>query len=161
MKVENMKKILAVTALVVILSMAGTALAGGRGRGGDVSRNKDAGDCRCMMWNKEMRNGQRFPQGEVRGGWNRDGAHGFMMGRRGWQADKPRVNVPVIPQEIKDKWAEIQKTSIDLRTELGKTPLNREKALELHAKRSSLMQEISNWHFQQRLNLLEAKTETK
>jgi len=65
-----------------------------------------------------------------------------------------RMNTPEVPQEIMEKWAEAQKMRIDLRAELGKKPIDREKALELHAKHQNLMQEISAWRFKQRLDTL-------
>jgi hypothetical protein len=73
-------------------------------------------------------------------------------GRRIWKETKG-IDVP---QEIREKWAEAQKTKIDLRLELEKTTIDRAKALELHAKHRALMQEISDWRFQQRLNSLGA-----
>ena len=68
-----------------------------------------------------------------------------------------RANAPEIPQEIREKRAEAKKTAIDLRMELGKNPVDREKAFELHTKRHNLMQEISNWHFTQKLDALTAR----
>ena len=68
-----------------------------------------------------------------------------------------RTNVPEVPQEIREKLAEAQKTAIDLRTELGKNPIDRDKALELHAKHRAIMQDISDWHFNQRLDALIAR----
>ena len=68
-----------------------------------------------------------------------------------------RVKAGEVPQEVRDKWAEAQKTAIDLRTELGRKPIDREKALELYAKHRALMQEISEWHFKQRLDALIAQ----
>jgi hypothetical protein len=67
------------------------------------------------------------------------------------------ISVSQVPQEIKDKWAEADKLAVDLRLELGKNPINRGKVLELRAKRRALKQEISDWHFNEKLNALEAK----
>jgi len=77
-----------------------------------------------------------------------------MRGKSVYRMNSKRANAPEIPQEIREKRAEAKKTAIDLRMELGKNPVDREKALELHAKRHSLMQEISNWHFTQKLDAL-------
>jgi hypothetical protein len=65
--------------------------------------------------------------------------------------------VPDVPQDIKNKWMEAQKTAIDLETELCKRPVDRAKALELHAKFHSLMRDVSDWHFKQRLDALTAR----
>ena len=79
-----------------------------------------------------------------------------MRGMSGDRMNVKKANAPEIPQEIREKRAEAKKTSIDLRMELGKNPVDREKAFELHAKRQNLMQEISNWRFTQKLDALTA-----
>jgi hypothetical protein len=40
---------------------------------------------------------------------------------------------------------------------MSRNPINREKALELYAKHSSLRREIADWHFNQRLDALGAR----
>ena len=128
------KKILIAVLLVAVLA-AGTAYAGGRKRqGGHGGR----------MWNAPMgvgmceNCGARF-----------DSPHG---GRR-----RGGINAPEVPQEIRDKMTEARKIAIDLRAELEKSPVDREKALELHAKHRALMQEISDWRFNRRLDALTAR----
>ena len=56
------------------------------------------------------------------------------------------------PQEIRDKWAEAQKIAIDLRNELGRDSIDRNRALELRTKHRAIMQEICDWRFQQILD---------
>ena len=65
-----------------------------------------------------------------------------------------RTGALEVPQEIREKFAEAQKAMIDLRTELGRNPVDREKALELHAKHRALMQEICDWRFARILDSL-------
>ena len=98
------------------------------------------------------------------GGWKKQGGHGGRMGNShmsergyGHRQNADRANAPQVPQEIRDKLTEARKTAIDLRTELGKKPVDRDKALELHAKRRALMQDISDWYFNQRLDALIAR----
>ena len=74
-----------------------------------------------------------------------------MMGNRrnaGW------ANAPEVPQEIREKWAEAQKTAIDLRLELGRNPIDRDRALELRAQHRAITQEISDWRFMRMLDAL-------
>ena len=128
----KMKKVLVAALLVTVLTIlaAGAASAGG--------------------WRR---------QGGYRGGRMWRGAYGggACCGLYGGRGYDDRANVPEIPQEIRDKLAEARKTAIDLRNELDKDPVNRDKALELHAKHGALMQEVSDWRFQQRLDALIAR----
>ena len=153
MKFTGVKKILVATVLVAALTTVGSAWAGGKK---ERAENRD-------NWNKGAWGRHHSARGEM-GRWRHKSVWGgprFMMGRMGWQAGKTGVKAFEVPQEIKEKWAEAKKTAIDLRTELSKTPISREKALELHAKHRSLVQEISDWYFLQRLDALEAKAEAK
>ena len=145
------KKVLLAALLVTVLTVlaAGMASAGGwkrqGGNGGRMWNPRMGGAC-CMMVGHGPHGGMRY--GYRRNNNDRanvDGANGNM------------TNVPEIPQEIREKLAEAQKTAIDLRTELGKKPIDRDKALELHAKHSAIMQEVSDWRFKQRLDALTAR----
>ena len=60
-----------------------------------------------------------------------------------------------IPQEIRDKQAEMQKLSIDMRAEMGKNPVDRAKAEELYTKRVALRDELSSWRMKQKLDMIE------
>ncbi|MDR1621047.1 MAG: hypothetical protein LBS00_01590 [Synergistaceae bacterium] len=99
-----------------------------------------------------LADGRRKRGGGECGGYSWMDGDGWRGARRIWNKTKG-IDVP---QEIREKWAEAQKIKIDLRTELGKTTIDRAKALELHAKHRALVQEISDWRFLQRLNALGA-----
>ena len=131
----KMKKVLLAVLLVSILTVGAASAGGWKGHGGRMRGHGMEGGV-CFMYGG-------------RGLFN--GPHGGRM--RAGRADGAKE----IPQEIREKFAEAQKTAIDLRTELGRTPLNREKALELHAKHHAIMQEICDWHFTQRLDALTDK----
>ena len=151
---ERTRKVLLAALLVAVLTVltAGMAFAGGWKRhGGNGGR----------MWNQRMGGGMGGTCC-LMGNYGPHGGRG--LGFRGnidrRNADRTnvnRANAPEITQEIREKLAEVQKTAIDLRTELGKNPIDRDKALELHAKRCALMQEVSDWHFKQRLDALTAR----
>ena len=134
----KMKKILFVfVAIIVVVSAAGTASAWGRG-GGRMRGPGSGWGGFCFEGGFGMRGGSMpYRMGSYCGFYGPDGSY-----------------APVIPQEIRDKLAEAQKTAIDLRTELGRNPVNRERALELQAQHRALMQEVHDWHFNQRLDAL-------
>ena len=119
---------------------------GREGREGRERRNREP-------QRKEWQNKEQREIGDCGAGCR---MHGMfrpgMRAHRRMNAD--RVNAREIPQEIREKWAEAQKISIDLRTELGRDSVDRDRALELHAKRRAIMQEISDWRFMQRLDRL-------
>jgi len=114
----------------------------------DKEKNKEV---KNKEWKNKEWKGNKEWQGK---GW---GKH---SGKRGktcptWgRVGSNRAVALELPQEILEKWAEAKKTAIDLKVELRKNPVNREKALELHGKRRALMQEISDWHFNQKLDAL-------
>jgi DNA-directed RNA polymerase specialized sigma subunit len=68
-----------------------------------------------------------------------------------------RMNSREIPQELREKLAEAKKTAIDLRTELARKPIDREKALELHRKHAALVQEFREWRFNKMLDSITAQ----
>ena len=140
------KKVLLAVLLVAVLTVlaAGMASAGGwKKQGGNGGR----------MWNPRMGGGMGGACYMMGGhGQRPHGGRGF-----GQRNNADGVKTPEIPQEIREKLAEAQKTAIDLRTELGKNPIDRDKALELHAKRRAIMQDISDWCFKQRLDALIAR----
>jgi hypothetical protein len=123
-----MKKVLFVVAIVLIVAMAGTALAGA---GWKKQQGRDA-------WGKGSKS-------MVCGAW---GANCLMPGGKFSKGFE-------VPQEIRDKMTEAQKIMIDLKAEFGKKPVNRETVLELHAKHFSLLQEISEWHINKQLDAAE------
>ena len=160
---RNMKRILFIVAIIAVLAVAGTALAGGHGwrrntpRGGPAYRGQGyPGNC-CMA-----QGGRQYGR---HGMMNYGGGCGMMMyGGRG--ADRtcpmwgdPRAGRGEVPQEFRDKMNEMRQTMLDLGKEWGNKPIDREKVLELHAKRFSLMQELSEWCLNHRLDALEGESE--
>ncbi len=104
---------------------------------------------------------QRHVYGQRRDGQRRDGqrmgrrgcstmeGHRFGGGRMGMWASVE------IPQEIRDKQAEMGKLSIDMRNEMGKNPIDRSKIEDLYKKRVELRNELSGWRMTQRLDMME------
>lgn len=157
-----MKKAVTAVAVVCVMCLAGTALA----------QQKEHRNQQQMNRPQVTRNIQEFhgrgprPQnvsGDIRGPHGdfrpdmpgfpgNEGRHcGFEgRGRRG------PVFTPDMPQEIRAKVAELAKLRIDLEEAMTARPLNREKALEVHAKMQKLEQEIGAWRFAQRLDRMEA-----
>lgn len=152
------------TVLVVVLLTAGSAFAwGGRDNknfgprsqaGGQQWEQRGAGQgmMDCGRGNRMMgRMGGRRSFGPT------EGQH--MMGsRRGNFGNSGRMGLWAsveIPQEIKDKQAEMGKLSIDMRNEMGKKPIDRTKIEELYKKHLELRNELSGWRFQQKLNMIE------
>ena len=131
------KKVLFAALLVAMLTMsvAGTASArgwGGRGRGGFGGG-----------W------GGGYGYGDCCGGMFYGGGP---YGGRGYGPRDGRGYVYEAPQEIREKLAEAQKVAIDLRLEFDKQPINRGKVSELREKHRAIMQEVSDWRFNNRLD---------
>jgi len=160
-------KILA-TVLVVVLLSAGSALAWGARDGKNFGPRSQEGG---QMWEQNasgrgMMNNMNGPRmsgrrscGQMHG---RDGGSRMgnrqMSSRRGNFENSGRMGMWAsveIPQEIKDKQAEMGKLSIDMRNEMGKKPIERSKIEELYKKRMELRNELSLWRMQQRLNMIE------
>ena len=79
--------------------------------------------------------------------------HGF-EGRRHMHG-KHGMFTPDMPKEIREKAAELAKLRIDLDEALSDKPLNKTKALEVHAKMQKLEQEIDSWKFEKKLERIE------
>ena len=62
---------------------------------------------------------------------------------------------PDMPKEIREKATELAKLRIDLEEAMTSRPLNKEKALEVHAKMQKVEQEVEAWRFAQRLERIE------
>jgi len=140
-----MKRILTAALLIVVLT-AGMALAKEWRSGGRKNRE---------LHGREWRNKEEVRHGKQCNECPMGGMHAGRMMKHAGRLNADRMNVNEIPQEIREKFAEAQKIMIDLRTELGKNPIDREKALELHSKHRALMQEICDWRFTQ---MLDART---
>lgn len=64
---------------------------------------------------------------------------------------------PDMPKEIREKAAELAKLRVDLEEALTSRPVNKDKALEVHAKMQTLKNEIDNWKFSKKLERIEAR----
>lgn len=127
-----MKKVLAVT-LALVICIAGAALAEQPGRN---ARHPAPARAEQRMNRPEMpgRDTPRAPR-----------------------AKRSRTFTPDMPKEIREKSAELAKLRIDLEEAMTSRPLNKEKALEVHAKMQKVKQEIATWRFTQRLERIEAR----
>ena len=68
---------------------------------------------------------------------------------------------PNMPQEIRDKVVELEKLKIDLDEALTSKPLNKAKAIEVHAKMQTVRNDIAAWRFERKLERLEKKAKSK
>ena len=66
------------------------------------------------------------------------------------------IFTPDMPKEIREKAAELAKLRIDLEEAMTSRPVNKEKALDVHAKIQKVQQDIETWRFTQRLERIEA-----
>ena len=156
-----MKKVIAVVAVVCVMFAAGSALAQQKGdRRGNAQKMPPRN-----VQQQEMRNapeffgrGPRFqnvsddfrgPRGDFRPGF--DGRHCGFEGR----GHRGPTFTPDMPKEIREKATELAKLRIDLEEAMTSRPLNKEKALEVHAKMQKVEQEVEAWRFAQRLERIE------
>ena len=68
---------------------------------------------------------------------------------------------PDMPKEIRAKVVELEKLRIDLDEALSSKPVNKAKALEVHAKMQPLKNDLENWRFERRLEFLEKRADFK
>lgn len=68
---------------------------------------------------------------------------------------------PNMPQEIRAKVVELEKLKIDLDEALTSRPINKTKALEVHAKMLKVRNDISAWRFERKLERLEKMTKSE
>ncbi len=131
-----MKKVLAL-ALALAVCIAGTALAEQTGRNA-----RHPAPARMNQPTQQRMNRPEMP------GHDSPRAPG---------AKRSRTFTPDMPKEIREKSAELAKLRIDLEEAMTSRPLNREKALDVHAKIQKVKQEIETWRFTQRLERIEAR----
>ena len=152
-----MKKVIAVVAVVCVMFAAGSALAQPKER-----RNQPQN---VQQMNRPQRNapdfqerGPRFqnvsddfrgPRGDFRPGF--DGRHCGFEGR----GHRGPTFTPDMPKEIREKATELAKLRVDLEEAMTSRPLNKEKALDVHAKMQKVEQEIDAWRFAKRLERIE------
>ena len=155
------KRLLFVLTVVVVLVAAGTAFAsGGRrmyGRHGGSAHMGRGGSGYCFMEQGGRRYGCCGMAGSNRRGM---GMYGGRSNEQAWTCPmrgNARAGFRGVPQDIRDKMREMQQTMADIGREWANNPINRERILELHAKRFSLAQEISEWCLNRRLDALEGE----
>ncbi len=68
---------------------------------------------------------------------------------------------PNMPQEIRDKVVELEKLKIDLDEALTKRPINKAKAIEVHAKMQAVRNDLAAWRFERKLERLEKKAKSE
>ena len=135
-----MKKRLGLLAVVLVLISSGTALAYPRhGRGGHYG-----GGGGHRGYGSAHGAGGRYSQERcgMYGGGHLDGCPYYGYGQTGVE----------MPQAIRDKWTEAEKIAVDLRAEMNKRPMDRVKIENLNTKYHDLQREISDWHFNNRLD---------
>lgn len=134
-----MKKVLALLTVVCVICIAGTALASVKSD--DVKRPVPH-----RMERPMPPRGHEAPMSPRK-------AHRMSPKHR-----KGHPNfTPDMPQEIREKSAELAKLRVDLEEAMTRRPLNKEKALEVHAKMQKVRQEIEAWRFAKKLDRIEAR----
>lgn len=68
---------------------------------------------------------------------------------------------PNMPQEIRALVVELEKLKIDLDEALTSRPVNKAKALEVHAKMQTVKNALDNWRFERKLERLDKKANSK
>ena len=136
-----MKKVLAVISVVCVMCAAGSAMA-----------NQSKNDRHRPMSPQAPAMEQRH---DFRGGPNFDGRP--ERPRPQFEAHRgrgPRFT-PDMPPEIREKAAELAKLRVDLEEAMTAEPLNKAKALEVHAKILTVKNEIEAWRFAKKLERIE------
>ena len=135
-----MKKVLAVISVVCVMCAASSAIA-------SPSKNDRHRPMQPQVPGIEQRQDFRGPEGRF------DGRPGSQFEAR--RAKGPRFT-PDMPQEIREKVAELAKLRVDLEEAMTSKPLNKAKALEVHAKILTVKNEIEAWRFAKKLERIEA-----
>ena len=146
-----MKKVIAVVAVVCVMFAAGSALAQPKDR-------RDRPQNVQQQMKRPQKNAQNFqergprfqnasddfrgPRGDFRPGFDGRGRKGPMF-------------TPDMPKEIREKATELAKLRVDLEEAMTSRPLNKEKALDVHAKMQKVEQEVEAWRFAQKLERIE------
>ena len=138
-----MKKVLAVISVVCVMCVAGTAMAG-------QSRNDRRRPMQPQAQGVEQRQDFRGPEGRFDGRPEKPRPPFEACRGKG-----PRFT-PDMPPEIREKAAELAKLRVDLEEAMTAEPLNKAKALEVHAKILTVKNDVEAWRFAQRLERIEA-----
>ena len=90
-----------------------------------------------------------------------EGPHGHEL-YEGPRHEGRRVRfAPNMPQEIRNKVVELEKLRIDLDEALSSNPINKAKALEVHAKMQAVRNDLAAWRFERKLERLEKKAKSE
>ena len=123
-----MKKVLLVLLVVALVVVAGAAVAAKK------NREREFWGEACGLETQGRRGGGDFRRGE---------------GLRG--------NLRNAPDEVRDKVVELEKLRVDMRDALSRTPLDRAKVLEIHARMTEVRQGIATWLLNQRMDRMEQR----
>lgn len=147
-KMKNVNKVLAVIVAVCVVFGAAAAFAqqGRNNNGAQEFRGQ-------QQFNRQNFNGQRgnFQNGPA----DFEGCSPDFGPRRGNGRMGGMNFTPDMPKEIREKAADLAKLRIDLEEALSSRPVNKAKALDVHAKMQKLQNEIDTWRFQKRLERIE------
>ena len=142
-----MKKAIGAVTLILVLVAAGSAFAYGGGRGRGMAGQAITGQ--GMTGGAGVYGGP----GMMRGMGGRGMAGQRMMDGRAC-AGLPQASVEV-PQEIRDKQADMKKLRIDMQNEISRKPIDRSKIEAIQKKHSELRNELSTWRLKQQLDAIE------
>ena len=134
-----MKKVLAVISVVCVMCAASSAIA-------SPSKNDRHRPMQPQVPGIEQRQDFRGPEGRF------DGRPGSQF--EAHRAKGPRFT-PDMPQEIREKVAELEKLRVDLEEAMTSKPLNKAKALEVHAMILAVKNEVEAWRFAKKLERIE------
>ena len=135
-----MKKVLAVISVVCVMCAASSAIA-------SPSKNDRHRPMQPQVPGIEQRQDFRGPEGRFDG-----------RPRPPFEARRAKGSrfTPDMPQEIREKVAELAKLRVDLEEAMTSKPLNKAKALEVHAKILAVKNEVEAWRFAKKLERIEA-----
>ena len=143
-----MKKVLAVVLAVCVVFGAGAAFAqqGRNNNGTQEFRGQP-------QFNRQNFNGQRGNFQNCPADF--EGCSPDFGPRRGNGRMGGMTFTPDMPKEIREKAADLAKLRVDLEEALSSRPINKAKALEVHAKMQKLENEIDTWRFAKKLERME------
>ena len=165
------KKVLAAILVVCVVFGTGAAFAQPARRYNQELDNREDGR---GHWNLQQANRPEFPpffpgrfpdfdrkdpridfdfgrDHKCRCGFNGQEERGRMFGF----GHKGPMFTPDMPKEIREKATDLAKLKIDLEEAMSDNPLNKAKAIEVHAKIQKLEAEIEAWRFEKALDMIE------
>ena len=134
-----MKKVLAAVLVLCVVLTAGAAFSQ------EMREHRNQQQFQRPDFNRQP---QFFEGQDGRPGPRNDFHFGEQCRRRG-------IFTPDMPKEIREKAAELAKLRVDLEETLSSNPINKEKALETHAKMQKIKNELETWRFEKRIERME------